>query len=117
MSRRLGAVAEAQAAAHLERLGYRILARNVTVRGGELDLVAMHRGTLCFVEVRARASARHGAAEETVGPTKRRRLLHAARTYLASRPESDIPCRFDVVAVGPDGIRVIEDAFDAAGQP
>ncbi len=113
MSRRLGFQAEAMAAAHLERLGYRIVARNVTVKGGELDLVALDGDTLCFVEVRARADARHGRADETVGPTKRRRLVHAARVFLAGWRDPSAPCRFDVVAVEPEGIRVIRNAFDA----
>ena len=113
MSRTLGAQAETLAAAHLERRGYRIVARNVTARGGELDLVAIDGDTLCFVEVRARADARHGAADETVGPIKRRRIITAARVFLTRWRDPSMPCRFDVVAVEPGGVRVIQNAFDA----
>lgn len=112
MSRRLGAQAEDLAAAHLERLGYRVVARNVTVRGGELDLVAVERDTLCFVEVRSRGRSDYGTGDETVGPTKRRRLVFAAQQFLARWRDPSMPCRFDVVAIGPDGVRVIKDAFD-----
>ena len=113
MSRVLGAQAESVAAAHLQRSGYRIVARNVTARRGELDLVAIDGDTLCFVEVRARRAAAFGAAEETVGPVKRRRLIAAARVFLARWRDPSMPCRFDVVAVEPDGIRLIKNAFDA----
>jgi len=111
-TRQLGAEAETRAAAHLEELGYRIVARNVTVKGGELDLVAVERGVLCFVEVRARKDGSFGAAEETVGPTKRRRLAHAAQLFLMRWRDPTMPCRFDVVAVDPRGIRLIRNAFE-----
>jgi putative endonuclease len=114
VSRHLGTQAEDQAAAHLERLGYRIVARNVTARGGELDLVAVEDGTLCFVEVRSRGRSDYGSGEETVGPTKRRRLVLAAQQFLMRWRDPGMPCRFDVVAIGPDGIRLIKNAFDVS---
>ena len=66
MSRALGADAEARAAEFLQRKGYRVVDRNWTCRGGELDLVCLDGDTLVFVEVRARANARHGSPLETV---------------------------------------------------
>ena len=113
MSRALGAQAEARAAQLLQRKGYRIVARNWCCRGGELDLVCDDRGTLVFVEVRARASADHGTPFETVGDVKRRRLVHAARMYLATRVEGEVACRFDVVAIMGDAVEHLEDAFSA----
>ena len=113
MSRLLGSQAESLAAEHLARCGYRIVARNVTAKRGELDLVAIDGDTLCFVEVRARKSDAFGAADETVGPTKRRRLIAAARVFLARWRDPSMPCRFDVVAIAPGGVRVTKNAFDA----
>lgn len=115
-TRAVGAQAEALAARHLERAGYRILARNFTVRQGELDLVAAAPdGTLCFVEVRARASEAYGTPAETVGPRKQARLVAAARVYL-TRLGREPACRFDVIEVTGDGraagaVRHIVDAF------
>jgi putative endonuclease len=112
MSRRLGDAAEQQAAAFLERNGYRIVARNVCARGGELDIVAVEAGVLVFVEVRARSSARWGGAAETVGAVKQRRLALAAETFLLGWKRPDMPCRFDVVAVEPGPrFTLIKDAF------
>ena len=111
-----GRYGEALAARYLERRGYRVLARNVRLRGGELDLVALERGTLCFVEVRLRGSARFGTPEESVDARKRRRLVRAAREFLTTRR---LPrhrgLRFDVVALDastePIEIRLYRDAF------
>ena len=57
--RELGQRAEELAARFLVARGYRVLHRNHQIRSGELDLVARSPdGTVCFVEVRARAEAR-----------------------------------------------------------
>ena len=46
---------EELAAAHLRALGWTILERNVSFRGGELDIVARDGNELVVVEVRTRA--------------------------------------------------------------
>ena len=104
-----GPEAESLAARHLEASGYRIVARNVKSKLGELDIVARDRSVLCFVEVRLR---RDGRAAESIDPSKRRRLTRAAEHYLVSHGLSRTPCRFDVVAIAADGAPVlIRDAF------
>ena len=114
--RQLGAAAEAAACALLEREGQRTLARNVNYRFGELDLVMRDGDTVVFVEVRYRRDHRFGGAAGSVDFRKRRRLVLAARAWLAAqRGLADAPCRFDVVTVqGADGdleCEWIRDAF------
>ncbi|NGP52187.1 YraN family protein [Thioalkalivibrio sp. XN8] len=120
MSRARGTDAEAAALRYLERRGLRLLARNYHCRLGEIDLVMQDDSTLVFVEVRARADARHGGAAASVGPHKQRRLALAARHYLMTHPRAAaLPARFDVVAIsGPAGENEpewIRAAFDCAG--
>jgi putative endonuclease len=99
-TREVGARAEALAARFLEASGYRIVHRNYLIKAGEIDLVAhAPDGTLCFVEVRLRADAGFGAPQETVGAEKQRRVIAAARHYLATRVRGEPPCRFDVIAI------------------
>ncbi|MGZ3409867.1 MAG: YraN family protein [Xanthobacteraceae bacterium] len=50
-----GISAENRAAAYLLAKGYRIHARRFRSPAGEIDIVATRRGTLVFVEVKARA--------------------------------------------------------------
>jgi len=95
-----GAAAEDLAARHLERHGLEIVARNWRCRGGEIDLVARDGATLVFVEVRLRSSRAFGGASASVDAHKQRRVLVAARAYLAGRAET--ACRCDVVAL--DGL-------------
>jgi putative endonuclease len=89
------------AAAFLKDQGYRILHRNFRRPEGEIDLVCTDRSVLCFVEVRSRASSAYGLPIETISRQKRRRLVLAARQYLAAHP-TNLPCRFDVVTIEGD---------------
>ena len=114
----LGASGEAVAARHLERRGMRILERNVRCRLGEIDLVAVERGVIVFVEVKSNRGGRYGAPEEMVTPSKQRRLSRLAAWYLQGRGWLGRPARFDVVAVdwdpgGAGSIRHIPNAFAA----
>jgi len=113
-----GSAAEALALAHLQQQGLVLVERNYRVargpnaRGGEIDLILRERdGTLVFVEVRARADARHGGAAASVGATKRASLVLAARHFLLRFPAPP-PCRFDVVAIDNGELQWLRAAFD-----
>jgi len=69
---------------------------------------------LVFVEVRYRRSERFGGAVASIDRRKQARLIAAAGFYLQRHP-TDLPCRFDVVAIGADdGIQWLQNAFDGA---
>ena len=113
----MGALGEQAAADHLRRSGYRIVAQNHRCRRGEVDLIAERGQLLVFVEVRTRATAAFGRPEETVTTAKQRRVVAAARDYLARWRGPQRGVRFDVVAVidgarGPT-LQHFENAFDA----
>ena len=111
-----GNAGEAFAAACLEAAGYRIVARNFTIRQGELDLVAANAQYLIFAEVKTRRPGSLVSAEEAVDYHKQRRLRAAGEHYLMKHP-SELQPRFDVLCVehGADGklklTNWIEDAF------
>lgn len=110
---------EDAAALHLERAGYRILARNVRAGGVEADLVAeAPGGAIAVVEVKARRGPFH--AEERVGAAKRARLVRFAEALAARRGFEDRLFQFDVVAVElrdglPPRVEHWPHAFDADG--
>ena len=96
----IGRAAEDAAARLLERLEFRILARNFRARGGELDVVALEGDTLAIVEVRYRASDGYGGGAASITRAKRGRIVRAARELLASDPRlARLRARFDVVEV------------------
>jgi putative endonuclease len=98
-NRRLGDIGEETAVAHLSRLGYEILARNLRTPYGELDVIARDGGSTVFVEVKTRRSRTHGLPEEAITPRKRNHLLASAQYYLQRNDLSASPWRIDVVAI------------------
>lgn len=115
-TKQAGDAAEVQALQHLQRAGLRLLERNYRTPGrggGEIDLILRDGdGTLVFVEVRRRASARQGGAAASVSAAKQRRIIFAARHYLL-RWGAPPPCRFDVVALEAGELQWLKAAFDA----
>ncbi len=105
-----GRRAEQEAADFLRSLGYVIIARNFTIRGGEADIVAWDRDTLVFVEVKSSASA---TAEplESVDPKKRGRIALTAEHFIAQMGLEGVQVRFDAISVTPEGIKHYPDAF------
>ena len=118
----LGQRGEAAAAGYLRRRRYKLLARGDRFGPGELDLVALDRGTIVFVEVKTRQSDDAGRPEEAVDEHKQRRLTRLAVTFLKRYGLLERPARFDVIAVTwPAGkwfptIEHVKNAFEAVGQ-
>ena len=114
----MGARAEDEAARALEAAGLRVVARNVRLTGGEIDLVCRDRDAWVFVEVKARRPGWDDAPGAAVSWSKQRRLVRLAQTYLKWRGLGDVRCRFDVVEVtvdpaGAQAVRHVRNAFDA----
>ena len=105
----LGQRGERLAAEHLERLGYALVASNFhlpvgrNLRGAlvqaEIDIIAYEGSTLCFVEVKTRASDWFAAPEANVDLRKQRQISRAARVYRRMFGLTGEPFRYDVVSV------------------
>ena len=108
----LGQLGESYAAAYLEQRGYRLVAANFNLPVGrnrrgavikaEIDLVAYDGDTLCFIEVKTRASDWFAPPQVNVDLRKRRQISRAARAYRQMLGIDDQPYRYDVVTVIPN---------------
>lgn len=98
------------AARFLVRAGYRIVARNVRMPGGEIDLVCVDGATLVFVEVKRRDGRSFGSALSAVDGPKRRKLRMIALDY-AQIVAPGAPIRFDIVTIDGNRIAVHRNAF------
>lgn len=111
----IGKTAEACAAHYLIERGYRVVAQNVRYPFGELDIVAHHKETLVFCEVKYRKTSDYGSPFEAVGRQKQKKIILAAKAYLTQNHKTLPACRFDVIAVEGDlnhpVIEHLEDAF------
>lgn len=95
-----GREGEVAAAASLEAAGYSIVARNFRWRGGEVDIIAEKGDLLVFAEVKAWAALGPEALADSIGATKRRRIVETSKIFLARHREySSRRVRFDVIFV------------------
>jgi putative endonuclease len=112
----IGQRAEDEAARFLSARGFKIIARNWRNGSYELDMVCLEDGDLVFVEVRARAADGLVKPAESINAAKKRKLVKAARRYLAQNNAWEKSCRFDVVCVVMDEYRLstehIRHAFE-----
>ena len=111
--RALGARGEDLAVAHLRRLGFAVVARNVRTRHGEIDVIAFDGRVLIFAEVKTRRASnrRRGLCPEEqplawLKFSQRTRLKRLACAWLYenthARPKAHT-IRFDAVGVIVDG--------------
>ena len=114
-----GDAGESACVKYLKRRGCKILARNYRKPYGEIDVIALDKGVLCFVEVKTRHVGSMTQPYEAVTLQKQQRLIRAAQIYLAES-KADRPCRFDVCEVivhpytlKPADVNYIENAFEA----
>ncbi|MCB1030810.1 MAG: YraN family protein [Acidimicrobiales bacterium] len=110
---RLGRSGEDRAAKWYEDHGYLVVERNWRCRQGEVDLIVRKGSTTVFCEVKTRSSLAYGHPAEAVTPSKQKRIRMLATKWLAEVNEGPRPqiIRFDVAAVLPSEVSVIEDAF------
>lgn len=101
---RLGRRGEDYTAARLRRAGWRVLARNVRTRSGEIDLIALDGDCLVFVEVKcSRAANRYGPERPVlaIGRRKQLQVRRLAREWLGSSPtvRGYRAIRFDAIGI------------------
>lgn len=117
---RVGNKGETEAYLFLRRSGYRIVTTNFRVpdHHAEIDIIAWHRGVLCFVEVKSRTGGGIAPPEAAVDAAKRQHIRAIARRYLRQLAAPQSPaCRFDIVSVSfsdsqsKPTLRLIKGAF------
>ena len=112
----LGKKGEDIAAAFLEKKGYNILFRNYKCSFGEIDIIAKHKKTLSFIEVKTRSTKKYGLPQEAVTPAKQAKISRVALEFVQRYKMENRAARFDVVSVQYlyDGYAVdlIENAFE-----
>lgn len=84
--KQLGAWGESKAVGFLQTGGYNVLEKNFRCRSGEIDIIALKDGVLCFIEVKTRTSLAYGLPCQAVGPAKQRHIRRAALAYVCQNP-------------------------------
>jgi putative endonuclease len=105
-----GRLGEDRASRFLTACGYRVIARNVRLPGGEIDAVCLDGPTLVIAEVKRRDSATFGKALRAVDARKRATLRRIAADY-AQIVAPAAKLRFDVVTLDGTRLNLHRNAF------
>ena len=103
---------EIKAAKYLEKNGYKIIEKNFYSSHSEIDIVAIDKNYIVFIEVKYRKNNKKGSPLESVNYKKRNRIIKGAKYYLHKYYyNQDVEVRFDVVSIEGEDITIIKDAF------
>ncbi len=114
----IGREFESKACEYVSGLGMKVIDRNYTVRGGEIDIIAIDGEYLCFIEVKYRKAGMI-AAYGSIDFRKQKRIIKTAEAYLYNNKLQYQP-RFDTLIIVPDsgGLKYeyIKNAYDASSK-
>ena len=95
----IGKLGEDLATIYLNRMGYKILARNFRCRVGEVDIIAKDVEEIVFIEVKTRTNNIYGEPSEAVDYIKKENIIKTANYYLYINKLYNKSIRFDVIEV------------------
>jgi len=83
----------------LKKKGFKIIDRNFRIRGGEIDIVALEKDVLVFIEVKTRSSSEFGSPLESITYWKLKALVKTAQFYKIKHRGLPDAMRIDAVSV------------------
>ncbi|PHR56884.1 MAG: hypothetical protein COA44_07180 [Arcobacter sp.] len=105
MSRALGDIAEEKACLYIQTLGFQIIERNYTLRGGEIDIIAIKDEVLHFIEVKS------GTTYDplyNITPKKLQHVINTAHRFMQKK-NLDLCFQIDAISVQNDVCKLIEN--------
>ena len=84
---------------YLKNKNYKILERNFECRQGEIDIIALDKKELVFIEVKTRRTFTYGSPADSVTTVKQKHIYNTAKYYLYSHNLLDAFVRIDVIEV------------------
>lgn len=110
-NRVVGSVYERLAVNYLRKQKYKILETNFSTKVGEIDIIAMDKATLVFVEVKYRTSDVYGTGAMAVDSQKQRKIVQTSKLYIVKNKLTNVTVRYDVVEIMNSQLSHIIDAF------
>lgn len=95
----LGKKGEDVAVKYLEKKGYTILERNFMCKQGEIDVIALDKEYVVFIEIKSRTNMEYGLPSEAVTKRKLKHILKVATYYLYIRNLENENVRIDAIEV------------------
>lgn len=95
----IGKLGEDLAVKYLQQQNYKVIERNFECKQGEIDIIALDKNELVFIEVKTRTNIKFGKPAEAVDDTKQKHLIKAVKYYLYSRHLENEFVRIDVMEI------------------
>lgn len=105
MSRALGDLAEEKACEFISALGFQIIERNYTLRGGEIDIIAVKDQVLHFIEVKSGSSY---SPLYNITPKKLQHVINTAQRFMQKK-NLDLNFQIDAICVQDGVCELIEN--------
>lgn len=83
----------------LRKHGYKIIERNFRKGYGEIDIIAVHKNILVFIEVKTRTTDEFGSPLEAIAPWKLRALIKTVQFYKMTHRNLPEQMRIDAISV------------------
>ncbi|CDZ74909.1 Hypothetical protein ING2D1G_0750 [Peptoniphilus sp. ING2-D1G] len=114
-NKNIGNFGEEKSVDYLINKNYKILDRNYRALGKEIDIIAMDKNILVFIEVKTRNSKKFGNASEAVDYFKIKNIVTASLNYAVSKNLTEYQIRYDIIEyyIKEHHINHIENAFYA----
>lgn len=99
ISHETGKSGEEIATQYLIKEKYKILERNFKSKQGEIDIIALDKKEIVFIEVKSRTSKAYGNPKDAVDTKKKKHIYNTAQYYIYIHNLEDEPIRFDVIEI------------------
>lgn len=99
LKKKFGNIGEQIAIEFLKKNKYKILERNFYCRQGEIDIIAMDKDEIVFIEVKTRSNNDFGTPSEAVNKIKQKHMYKSAKYFLYKFNLMDNFVRFDVIEI------------------
>jgi len=111
-SKSKGKKGEEQAAAAIESAGMEIIAKNYRSKTGEIDIIALDKDTIVFIEVKTWSAFGMEDLGYGIDIKKQQKIIKTAKFFLLeNRKYSNMSIRFDVVFISKNSINHLASAF------
>lgn len=98
-TQKIGKFGEDEALKYLKQKGYKILERNFSCKRGEIDIIAIDKNEIVFIEIKSRRSLEYGLPSEAVTKYKLKHIYKTAEYYLYIRNLEKEDVRIDVIEI------------------
>lgn len=95
----IGKIGENIACKYLQSIGYKIIEKNFESRQGEIDIIAIDKNEIVFIEVKTRTSKRYGTPIEAVNKNKQKHLMKTIKYYIYVKHLENKFIRIDVIEI------------------